>query len=219
MFDDIFYSLCLGCGERTRAGDALCTGCREKLPRFAGRCGSCGWTLPVDAATCGRCGTFPFDRLYTQYRYTGAMRELLKAVKFRYHYACIREIASLVDATEIAERGYDAIVPVPSHLTRRFQRLRHPADVIAQELAGKTGIPLLPKLIRVRKTAYQYSLGRAARFENIKGAFDVRAGVDVSRILLVDDILTTGATMSECAKRLKRSGVTAVDCYTLCKGA
>ena len=116
--------------------------------------------------------------------------------------------------------GADLLVPVPLHWTRLFQRRYNQAALLAQAVRAAGGPEVAADwLVRRRRTPMQGHLGPAARQRNVRGAFAVRARRSVAgkRVVLVDDVLTTGATVAECARVLKRAGATSVGVLTLAR--
>jgi ComF family protein len=115
--------------------------------------------------------------------------------------------------------SFDAVVPMPLHWRRRFQRGFNQAAVLAKDVAQRRRIPLLNAVRRVRATATQTGLTNAQRRENVRGAFRAGRGrpLEGLRILLVDDVMTTGATGSACAAALKRAGAKSVTLLTLAR--
>jgi ComF family protein len=119
-------------------------------------------------------------------------------------------------------RECDAIVPVPLHWTRLFQRRFNQSAALARALSQRTKIPVIDDaLLRVRATPPQVGLARNERAKNVHGAFSVekglRAKVKGKRIVLIDDVLTTGATANACARVLRRAGATRIDVLTLAR--
>jgi ComF family protein len=113
-------------------------------------------------------------------------------------------------------RHFDLIVPVPLHSTRQRERGFNQATLLAELLAKSIAVPLRPVLERIRYTTTQTAYDRAERMENLHGAFRLRKNRDVRdlRVLLIDDVLTTGSTLSECARVLKAAGAISVHAAT-----
>jgi ComF family protein len=163
-----------------------------------------------DNGQCGLCrrGLTRFDAAFAYGSYEAALREMVHLLK----YGGVRTLASPMGAflTGALPRNqrFDLIVPMPMHWMRRWQRGFNQAELLAAEVSKRTGIRLASPVRRVRSTSPQAGLSRARRRENMSGAFAVarRADVNGKRILLVDDVLTTGATASACAGVLKRAG-------------
>lgn len=117
------------------------------------------------------------------------------------------------------EQAFDAVVPAPLHWFRQWRRGYNQAELLAREVSRRTGVPLIRALRRRRATRTQAGLTGAKRRANVAGAFAVRqrAFVKGKRVLLVDDVLTTGATVNACAAALKRAGATYVAVLTLAR--
>ncbi len=118
-----------------------------------------------------------------------------------------------------AETSFDLVVPTPLHWRRRLKRGFNQADLLARELSRTTGIPLLRALRKTKNTQVQSTLSGPQRRRNVKGAFRVKNAASISkkRILLVDDVYTTGATANACAKVLKDAGAQSVAVLTLAR--
>ena len=114
---------------------------------------------------------------------------------------------------------FDAIVPMPMHWRKRWHRGFNQAELLANQLSGKTHVPVRNAVRRVHQKAAQAGLTNAKRRANVVGAFRVRnrAAVDGKRILLIDDVMTTGATAGACAKVLKRAGAAHVTLLTVAR--
>ncbi len=190
----------------------FCVCCRTPfLNRFPldelGRCSLC------------RLGLNGFDAAYTFGSYEGALRELIHLLK----YGRIATLAAplgrlLIEALPRRER-FDAIAPVPLHWWRRWRRGFNQSELLAREIGRATGLPVRHPLRRRRATLAQTGLTNARRRTNVAGAFQVpgRERVRGLRILLIDDVLTTGATASACAGALKRAGASYVSVLTVAR--
>ena len=120
----------------------------------------------------------------------------------------------------LADKGFDAVVPVPLHPLRRREREFNQAEVLARDLARGEGWVFCDALQRIRYTVTQTHFDRRRRMKNLREAFRVRrnAAVEGKRLLLVDDVLTTGSTLDECARMLLRAGAEAIDALTVTRG-
>lgn len=221
---------CLGCGLAVEDPGRLCAGCWRTLLFLAPpQCRLCGYPLPhalPEAPLCGACAADPpaYDRARAALRYDDGSRGLILAFKHADRTdtapAFGRWLAR-AGAELLAEA--DLIAPVPLHRWRLLKRGYNQAAILAQALARETGATLLPDLLqRVRATASQQGLGGRARLLNITaGAFRAhpwhRRRIDGARVLLVDDVLTTGATVEACARVLCRAGAAGVDVLTLAR--
>jgi len=207
-----------GCEVDVQAGEALlCQQCRQDLSPLAEvpRCTRCGMTLPpLLADHCPHCqGQRPrFDRVWTWGAYDGQLRKALLRLKKPGLDMLADAVALLFwqkNGDQIAQFPLDAVVPVPMHWARRLTRGTNSAEVLAECLARRCKVRLETGLLTRRRNTNPHSgLTQRQRRINIRGALSVRKGYDLSkaRILLVDDILTTGATCGEAARVMKASG-------------
>jgi ComF family protein len=227
VLDLLLPPRCLKCGATVSTTGALCAQCWRGIT-FLGApcCACCGLPFPYDQgadALCGDCArALPsFTHARAAMRYDEESRRLVLAFKHgdRLHLAPAlgawmrRAGAELVAAA-------DAVVPVPLHWTRLFARRYNQAAVLAQALAGAGGPRLgADWLARRRRTPSQGKRNREARRRNVAGAFRAARPREIEgrRILLIDDVFTTGATIEECARVLLRAGARQVDALTLAR--
>jgi ComF family protein len=154
------------------------------------------------------------------YRSRGIVRRLVHQFKYGHQQHLRHPIAKWLGETlgdpRLRGRHFDAIVPVPLHPARERERGFNQAALLAELLSKRAGIPLRNALLRVRYTTTQTAYDRQERMENLKDAFCLRKNADVrgSRMLLVDDVLTTGSTLSECARVLRDGGALSVHAAT-----
>lgn len=227
LLDRLLHALlpapCLACGEPLPAEGTslgLCARCRAALaplPREA--CAVCARPLAAHALPedyrCGACRERPpaFDRLLALWSYRPPLDAVVQGLKFRrLDYLGSHLAAALAQGFEGRLTGFDRIVPVPLHWRRRLARGYNQAERIARPLAGLLGLPCLPLLSRHRATPPQSLLGKADRLANLRKAFRVPRPERVHglRILLVDDVATTGATLAAAASALRKAGAAAV---------
>jgi ComF family protein len=128
-------------------------------------------------------------------------------------------LASLMNQAIPATENFDAVVPVPLYWRRQWRRGFNQAELLAREVAKRRGISVLNALRRKRGTEIQAGLANAGRRRNVAGAFavDSKARLDGKRILLIDDVMTTGATASACASALKRGGAKSISLLTVAR--
>ncbi|MDQ6624047.1 MAG: ComF family protein, partial [Verrucomicrobiota bacterium] len=125
-------------------------------------------------------------------------------------------LGETLDDPRLRDCHFDLVVPVPLHSARKRERGFNQAELLAEIFCARAGLPLSLALERVRYTTTQTAFDRAERMENLRDAFRLRRNADVRgcRVLLIDDVLTTGATLSECARVLKVGGATSVHAAT-----
>ena len=209
----LFPSRCLACDagfvERLWQG-GVCDACWSAIPPLAAaRCARCDEALPgAEAdARCGRCLLDPpaFDALRAAAPYAGSARRILLAFKFRGADYLAERLAGAMTA-RLPSPDADEIVAVPATARRRRERGYHPAALLAAAVARRLDRPhRSARLRKVRETERQSLVPAARRTANVRRAFAVE-GTPASRVLLVDDVATSGATARECAARLRAAG-------------
>lgn len=216
---DLFYPRrCAACEQRS--SDVLCRGCFEALPRIEDpRCGRCGMPTAFETFVCDACASvdFGFESARAPLMYEGVGKEVVHALKYRGYRAVVeRVMAPLMVGTLDSGSRFDAVVPVPLHRARLRKRGFNQAELMAKAVAEEINAPVSDRMEAVRKTRDQVELTAPQRKANVAGAFRTRGPVR-GRILLVDDVFTTGATMSECATALVRAGAAEVHALSLCR--
>lgn len=218
MFSEIFQLKCVWCGEACHDDLPICSSCISKLPSYEHKCENCGYPTAVPSKVCGHClRQKHWDRIFVDYRYTGAVKSLLRDIKFGYRLTGLDSFTKLIHTENFQK--YDIITAVPSHFTRKFRRFAHPSEKIADFIAKIEGSHYTRLLTRLRKTEYQYKLRKSMRILNVKGAFSCESDLRGLKILLVDDIITTGSTVTECCGVLKAAGAEVLDVYVFSGGA
>ena len=216
---DLFYpQRCVGC-ER-RASDLLCRACFEALPEVGSPvCGRCGMPTAFETFVCEECKNvdFGFESARAPLRYEGVGKEIVHALKYRGYIRVADRLAAplMVGVLDEGHR-FDAVVPVPLHRSRLRRRGFNQAELLARGVAQKINAPVSDTLEVVRRTRDQVDLSATERRENVAGAFSPRGRVR-GTILLIDDVFTTGATMSSCAEGLLHAGATEVHALSLCR--
>lgn len=211
----IFPPRCASClkvmGKRT----VFCGKCMPEIPFIDGiTCEKCGISLSADLPSpiCGRCRerNFHFDKNIPLIEHFGRGREAVLNMKYKSH-PVLKDLALLM-ANRIMASGeeVDEITFVP--MTKREERKKdiHITYFLSREIARLTGITHNELLYKTRETKKQKELTEKGRIENVRGAYEVCGDVKGKRILLIDDVFTTGATMDECSKVLKRAGAAGV---------
>jgi ComF family protein len=221
----VLPSRCLACREapleRVLRG-GVCEACWKALPSpDEGRCDICDETLPaLDAARCGRCliEAPPFAHLSAAAPYRGTARDILLAFKFQGADYLAPHLARVMHERLALRIGIDEIAAVPA--TRRARRRApHGAERLARALSKRIGAPFDPaRLEKRRETERQSSLPLERRSENVRGAFRAR-GRAPRRILLVDDVATSGATSRECTRALRKAGAEEVTVWCFARAS
>jgi len=219
----VWPPVCLVCGLGSDTGEDCCAGCRDDLPVPAGRCRRCSAVLVRDVERCGACQTAPpaFDRAVAAFEYAAPVAHLIRRFKFNGDLAAGRVLARLAAErlARCAARRPQVMAPVPLNWRRHWQRGFNQAELLGRDFARHFGgLPWAPVLVRTRPTATQSDLPARRRAGNVRGAFGVaRLPAGAKHVVLVDDVMTTGATLSECARVLKRAGVTRVDAWVVAR--
>ena len=204
---------CLSCRQKLEpAGfnDFICQSCLKKI-------------VPNTPPFCRQCGRerVYFDRAISACAYEGVIKEIIHSFKYRHKIKLGGFLSGLmldfIREYHLPLTQCDYIIPIPLSLTRLREREFNQAQIIAAQISESLQIPLLNKaLTRVRHSRPQVELNREERLHNLKGAFAARDKKDLNGkdILLIDDVLTTGATASEAARALKEAGVNSVFVFT-----
>jgi ComF family protein len=234
--DLVFPALCPVCQTTLGADrrDPLCGPCWHAITRLGRpRCYVCGAASPaatVDDASapapaarpCAACTAAPppYDYARSAALFEGALREALHAFKFSGKRALARPLGDLAAEHCVATlaEAIEAVVPVPLARARERERGFNQAELLAQRVARRLGVPARPRwLARVRATRPQSDLAASERRANVRGAFRAAPEVSGRHVLVVDDVLTTGATLGECARALRDGGARRVGVLTVAR--
>jgi ComF family protein len=222
----LYPPVCAICGESVQAGEYLCNECDAKAVRIvAPFCQKCSEPFEgsiTGAFTCANCAhrAIYFDAAVAAYLGRGVVRQIIHEFKYvrqiHLRHLVARWLHAALNDERLRGRPFDVIVPVPLHPTRQRERGFNQASLIADLLSVQTAIPAKAILERIRYTTTQTALDRSERMENLHNAFRLRknAHVRALRVLLVDDVLTTGSTLNECARVLKRARAFSVHAAT-----
>lgn len=210
----LFPSVCPFCKKNTDSYhySPFCLECWSKIERYSGPlCKICG--MPTSSENTGRCqdclkGT-PFKKVLYYGKYEGVLKEVIHQYKFNKVRRLSKSLAMFLYELPIPDS--DAIVVVPLHKKRLRQREFNQTAVIGHHLSKKLKIPLLlDALIKVKETKPQTGLCSEERLRNLNNAFIAKDVVKELNLLLIDDVITTGATIKECSKALLKAGAKSV---------
>ncbi len=230
--DFLIPSRCCLCGisdsKFSATGISYCDDCASSLsPDPINRCERCGAEAGPFASTTSGCThcrnrNLKFRSVVCLSMYEGNMRKALLSAKWSFSAVPMKSLARLLVSArfeELKDLNVDRVIPIPQHWRQRLVRNFNPAIVIAEEVAGRLGVPCdIHLLKRAQRTRPQKRVSVQQRFENQKGTLSIRDPplVKRERILLIDDVLTTGATCSEAASLLRRAG--AAECHVAVLG-
>lgn len=211
LIAELLPGLCLVCGQKLDAACGVCRACRSAIkPLSEPLCEICGAPLGR-TGICLKCQSEPpaFATLRAAAVYGEPLSAVLAAFKYRRATVYKRFLAELL-AGAMVDRDFDAVTFVPLHFTRQLSRGYNQAAVLARELARRQNLPYANLLVKTRRTSPQVGLRRSLRGRNLKSAFSARPAAKGMKILLVDDVITTGATMRAAALALKSAGAAEV---------
>ncbi len=227
LLDLLLPPACAFCGQslESPAHPQLCGECRADIPALVSPCcRRCALPYPAEDGTDHLCQSClmqppPFSRVVAAGVYDGALRSAIHRFKFQGAVGLDRPLGHLL-AHQLDQRGagYDLIAPVPLHPSRLRQRTYNQSLLLGRELSRLTSLPVRADLLqRVRPTLPQQGLSAEDRRRNLRGAFTVSKPLRGERVLLVDDVFTTGATARECCARLLAAGAGEVSVAVLAR--
>lgn len=208
------YPVCASCVQAVQPieADYCCAACHTP---FVSR-------HPLDdAGLCALCrnGFQSFDSAYSYGFYEGRLQKLIHLFKYQGIYPLAAPLTAFLMKALPRQQRFDAIVPMPMHWWKRWQRGFNQSLLLAQALSRRTAIPVVPAVSRSRKARPQAGLSDHERRANVRGAFTVAKPESIRgrHLLLIDDVLTTGATASACAAALKKGGAASVTVLTVAR--
>ncbi len=228
--DVVYPRSCAACGAETEEEGFLCWNCISRIQYVSlPFCSICGDPVAgrVDRAyICYTCtdSTPHFAIARSAARYRDTVQELLRAFKYRGALWLRPDLTHILEScarNEVDWESVDVVTAVPLFWRRRLARGYNQAALLAGDLARRLGRPFEGRILRrVRSTDTQTHLTARERATNVEGAFQVRrpARIEQRRVLLVDDVMTTGATVNECARVLMKAGAGRVDVVTVARG-
>lgn len=218
LFDAAFPQDCILCAA-PGGSEPLCPGCRSELPWLGESCPRCAMPSP-GAQVCGACvrDAPAFDRTVALWHYAPNADRLVHAFKYRGRLALARFFAKELAVRIDALPAVDLIVPMPLARKRLAERGFNQAHEIAKRLGRLTRVPVAALVVRrTRETADQTGLDPEARARNVRGAFACDIALDGRGIAVVDDVMTTGASLAELARILKRAGAARVENWVVAR--
>lgn len=206
----------------------MCESCIESVQPIESdyACAACHTPFispyPLDeAGLCALCrnGFRSFDSAYSFGFYEGKLQKLIHLLKYEGVYPLSGPLTDFLVRSLPRHQRFDAIVPMPMHWWKRWQRGFNQSQLLAEGLSKRTAIPVLEAVRRSRASRAQAGLSDQERRVNVRGAFEVAKPADIKdrHLLLIDDVLTTGATASACAAALKKSGAASVTALTVAR--
>ncbi|MFY9972742.1 MAG: ComF family protein [Chromatiaceae bacterium] len=225
ILDTLFPPTCLLCGAPGSRDLDLCDGCAGALPWNRHCCARCALPLDgaeLDGALCGACQRRapPYERCLAALRYETPVPNLVGAAKFRGRMNAVRLLGQLL-ARSVQAAGQplpEVLVPVPLHRRRLAERGYNQALEIARVVARQLELPLEPGCCdRGVATLPQAGLDEGSRRRNIRGAFRARSPLGLRDLAIIDDVVTTGSTVEELARVLKRAGALHVQVWALAR--
>lgn len=224
ILDLVYPSFCLIC-ENVEQDSYLCAKCLEKIEIIGEqRCRKCG--TPCESYLCPDCKVreYAFEYACSAGVFDGVLREAIHLFKYRGQVVIAKPLADLMircfPDTKLSGR-IDAVIPIPIHSSRLLERGFNQSEELARQFCNKTRIPLVTDVLyKSRKTPRQVGLPFDVRVVNVAGSFGIRHAVKIrgKRVMLIDDVITTGSTVSEAARTLREAGAAVVYAYTLARG-
>lgn len=215
---------CVFCGVECRAHEAdFCRGCTRDLPWNDNQCPTCAEPQQTPLAAglcCAHCQAVPppLVAAAAPFRYAFPIDAAIKLLKFRRRLEYSRAFGTLMAGMLATLPGdIDCLLPVPLHWRRQATRGFNQADELCREIRRHSGLAVVRNVQRVRATPYQSGLDAAARSRNLQAAFAVQGNIAAHHVLVIDDVITTGATCHQLARELRRAGVPRVSVLALAR--
>ncbi len=226
----LFSPSCPACLGRGEPDTDFCRACFAELPPAEPGCAVCAAAIPGDTApstVCGRCLAQPpaFERTFAAFPYAPPIDALIRDLKFSKHLHCARPLGALL-AARLTSKGMvsadaplpDCLVPVPLHPIRLRRRGFNQSVEIARVLSRRVKVPVDAHCLqRIRAGVPQTALPAKQRLQNPKGAFAARRAPRGHSVVIVDDVMTTGATVNEVARVLRAAGATRVEAWIVAR--
>ena len=222
LLELLFPPACVACGSVLPAKAPFCLRCElaiERLPVL--RCRRCAEPGDFSRRICPRCESRPppFDRAFAPFAHQGPIARAVHRFKYEDHPELARTLAEQleIEARAFLKQAPRCVCAIPLHRSRLWQRRYDQAQLLARELAGRARLQDIDALTRTRPTRRQVGLHEGERERNVAGAFAVSKEVQGRRILLIDDVFTTGATARAAACALLGAGAIEVQVLTIAR--
>jgi ComF family protein len=221
-YDWLLPRLCILCGYSTQSIYSICEPCQKDLPILPHNCQQCAQFLRFTSQLkCGACLSQPpdFDATYALFPYDTPIDRLITKLKFQQQLIYAKTfgelMASRINASWYANKPLpDLIIPIPLHPARLAERGFNQSLEISRYIARRLHIPIdYQRFTRTKATLAQSGLSANARQRNIAKAFNVSGSFHGLKIALVDDVITTGSTVIECSRMLKKNGAAQIDIW------
>lgn len=213
-------SRCAWCGQRAKR-DGICAGCRDDLPWNRVQCPGCALpqAAPVLCRHCQR-RAHRFDSAWTPFVLMQPVQQTIHRLKYGGQFGPARSLGRLM-AQQLAQRAAplpDLVIPVPLHWRRQFRRGYNQARELARGLSDVLAVKVSEQAVRrIRATPDQIGLNAAARRRNLRGAFSVAQNLSGLHVAVLDDVMTTGATLDELARVLRATGASRIEAWALAR--
>lgn len=213
---------CALCGKRDDTQVGVCDPCQSRLPSLTSPCPVCARNR-TEGRICGACQNRPpaFDATIAAFSYREPVASLVHRLKYGHDTRLSRTLGILLAqrvAAEPANPPPTLLIPTPAHYTRLMGRGFNQALTIARETGKRLGVPVAPRAaVKHRNTGSQVRLKPGARVLNARDSFTVTAPLQDRRVALVDDVMTTGATLQDLARAARAAGASHVSCWVLAR--
>ena len=213
---------CTLCGERVSQGQAFCDGCERSLPLLDAGCAVCATRLAPGSHSliCGECQQRPprYAGAHAAFRYAAPVDRLVQGAKYNARFDWLKILAArLLERVRARAGEVDAIVPVPLHRSRLRSRGYNQAIELARPIARSLHLPLYLGIERVRPTPPQTAMTLADRRRNVRNAFAASREFTGLRVAIVDDVMTSGATVNAVANCLRKAGAASVEAWIVAR--
>ncbi len=207
---------CILCHRKSDQRMDLCSACESELPFIAHACPYCGLPIPANALACGQCIKQPplYDHTFTLFTYQSPITKLIYDLKFNRKLVNAKVLGDLMAKQLKITKKPDCLIPIPLHNKRLRARGFNQALEIARPIAKKFKIPInFTSCKRIKHTDAQAMISKKKRKKNIKNAFAIDANFQAHHVVIIDDVVTTGQTVLEFARVLRKNGIQKIDVW------